>query len=102
MTHPYPTDTAGPSEITLAWEGDLPADADVLLEAVLTGPDGTRLEYSTPLGAEGDRFSADPTSPGPIELPANDLRDVGVGWTWTAQMRVDGVATPACGGDVPS
>jgi Mce-associated membrane protein len=102
VTHPYPTDGAEPSEITLAWEGDLPAGSAVSLEAVLTAPDGTRLEYSTPLGTDGDGFGAEPTSPGTIELPANDLRDGGAGWTWTAQMRVDGVASPTCGGDVPS
>ncbi|WP_051703218.1 RDD family protein [Oerskovia turbata] len=110
VTHPYPTDGAEPSEITLVWDGDLPAGSEVSLEAVLTGPDDARLEYSTPLGTAGtdgtdgtagDGFGAAPTSPGTITLFADDLRDVGAGWSWTAQLRVDGVATPACGGDVP-
>ncbi|MFF3063442.1 RDD family protein [Oerskovia sp. NPDC057915] len=101
VTHPLPDEGLG-SEITLTWDGEVPASAGASLEAVLTGPDGTRLEYSTPLGTGFGEVGASPTSPGVIEIPANDLRDVGAGWTWIAQMRVDGVATPGCGGQVPS
>lgn len=101
VTHPMPTQGLG-SEITLTWDGDVPASAGASLEAVLVGPDGTRLEYSTPLDTGFRGVGVSPTSPGVIEIPANDLRDVGAGWTWTAQMRVDGIATPGCGGQVPS
>ncbi|MFE4466292.1 RDD family protein, partial [Oerskovia sp. NPDC056781] len=101
VTHPLPTEGLG-SEITLTWDGDVPASAGASLEAVLVGPDGTRLEYSTPLDTDVREVGVSPSSPGVIELPANDLRDVGAGWTWTAQVRVDGIATPGCGGQVPS
>lgn len=100
VTHALPSTGEG-SEITIAWDGSLPVDADVSLEAVLTSPDGSRLEYSTPLDTDGTGFGADPTSPGTIEIPANDLRGIAPGWSWSAQMRVDGVAIPGCGGRAP-
>ncbi|MFD6090908.1 RDD family protein [Oerskovia sp. NPDC060338] len=100
VTHPLPS-TGERSEITLAWDGSLPADADVSLEAVLTSPDGSRLEYSSRLDTDGTGFGADPTSPGTIEIPANDLLGIDAGWSWRVQMRVDGVAIPGCGGRVP-
>ncbi|MHA7135299.1 RDD family protein [Oerskovia turbata] len=100
MTHPVPS-TAEGSEITLTWEGDLPLDADVVLEAVLVSPDSAeRLEYSTPLDT-GTGFGAPPVSPGVVDIPGNDLRDVEHGWTWSVRMRIDGVATPSCGETVP-
>ncbi|MFF2622371.1 RDD family protein [Oerskovia jenensis] len=102
VTHPYPPDGAVPAEITLVWDGDLPAASTVSLEAVLTGPDGTRQEYSTPLDTRYTGFGADPTSPGVIVLPADAPGADGPGWTWSAQMRVDGVATPSCGAELPS
>ncbi|MFD6165249.1 RDD family protein [Oerskovia sp. NPDC060287] len=100
VTHVLPPTGEG-SEITLDWDGPLPLDADVSLEAVLTSPDGSRLEYSTPLDTAGTGFGADPTSPGTIEIPANDLLGIDAGWSWSAQMRVDGVAIPGCGGRAP-
>jgi Mce-associated membrane protein len=101
ITRPFPARHEGWA-ITSTWTGSLPQGADVRLEAVLTSPDGAeRLEYMTPLAPDTGSAGAVQTSPGVIEIPTNDLVDVGPGWTWTAQMRVDGVATPSCGGDVP-
>ncbi|MFJ2300549.1 RDD family protein [Oerskovia paurometabola] len=100
VTHPYTAGSPG-SEVTLTWYGDLPAGAAVSLEAVLTGPDGAQQLYATPLDTGYTGLGADPTSPGVIELPADALGDGGPGWTWAAQMRVDGVATPSCGADLP-
>jgi Mce-associated membrane protein len=99
VTRPSPTRPDG-WEITFAWDEAPPPGADVRLEAVLTGPSDP-MEYSTTLGTDRSDLDEPLTSPGVIAIPANDLVDVGDGWTWRAQMRVDGVATPSCGGDVP-
>jgi len=101
VTHPVPPADEG-AEITVWWDEALPTDADVRLEAVLSSPGGQeRLEYSTSLGTDGAFVGTPRTGSGVIEIPANDLRGVGRGWTWAVQARVDGVATPSCGDVVP-
>ncbi|MEK8226869.1 RDD family protein [Oerskovia sp. M15] len=98
ITHPDPAARSA-STATLDWEGAVEPGTEADLEVVLTSADGaTEATFIEPVDADGSAHGTFSTSTGSVTIPASAFDELGDDWTWTAQMRLEGVSTRSCGG----